>query len=107
MWLYFLQQYNNTVYMKKYDNIFTLFFLATIGSEKAKNGKAKFRKPFLYVSIFFCPWTIWKKEKKNILLKKFMLIDDDISQIHPVPRVSCIYSSDTASKGLNPAAEIL
>lgn len=48
-----------------------------------------------------------KKAKKNSLLIKFMLIDDDISQIHSVLRVSCIYSSDTASKGLNPTAEKL
>ena len=47
-------------------SITTLFFGAVIGSEKAKNGKARLAKPFLNVSNFLLPCIIcncWGKEQ--------------------------------------------
>lgn len=41
----------------------TLCLGAAIGSEKAKKGRARFMKPFLYDSSFFCPWTILKSSR--------------------------------------------
>lgn len=45
---------NHSVYVQKH----TLCLGAAMGSEKAKNGKARFMKPFLNVSSFLWPCTI-------------------------------------------------
>lgn len=42
----------------RYLKYVTLFVAAAIGSEKPKNGKARFKNPFLYESISFKPITI-------------------------------------------------